>query len=53
MATVVVEMDPHRRSATIALMTADEGVLDGGRIATSTDRYEAMLRWAKRYSVRM
>ena len=31
---VVVGMDPHKRSATIEVMAADETVLGGGRFAT-------------------
>ncbi len=31
---VVVGMDPHKRSATIEVMTAEESVLGGGRYNT-------------------
>ena len=31
---VVIGMDPHKRSATIEVMTADETVLGGGRFGT-------------------
>ncbi len=40
---VVVGMDPHKRSVTIEVMTADETVLDGGRFDTSVEDYAAML----------
>ena len=33
---VVIGMDPHKRSVTIEVMTADEGVLGGGRFGTDT-----------------
>jgi transposase len=32
---VVVGMDPHKRSVTIGVMSADETVLGGGRFATT------------------
>jgi transposase len=34
MNAVVIGMDPHKRSATIEVMDADETVLGGGRYAT-------------------
>ena len=33
---VVIGMDPHKRSATIEVMTAEESVVDGGRFGTDT-----------------
>ncbi|PVG80561.1 transposase, partial [Nocardioides gansuensis] len=30
-------MDPHKRSATIEVMSADEAIQGGGRFATDTD----------------
>ena len=40
---VVIGMDPHKRSVTIEVMTADEAVLDGGRFDTTVEGYAAML----------
>src|SRR3954471_2853551 len=40
---VVIGMDPHKRSVTIEVMTADEAVLGGGRFATDAAGYSAML----------
>lgn len=42
---VVIGMDPHKRSATIELMTADESVLGGGRFATDESGFAAMVRY--------
>ena len=36
---VVIGMDPHKRSATIEVMAADESVLGGGRFGTDRDGY--------------
>jgi hypothetical protein len=43
MGTVVIGMDPHKRSATIEVMAADEGVPGGGRYGTDAAGYAAML----------
>ena len=40
---VVIGMDPHKRSATIEVMTADETVLGGGRFDTSQAGFAAMV----------
>lgn len=40
---VVIGMDPHKRSATIEVMTAEETILGGGRFATDGPGYAAML----------
>jgi transposase len=49
---VVVGMDPHKRSVTIEVMTADETVLGGGRFGTDTAGFAAMVddvsRWPDR-----
>jgi transposase len=49
---VVVGMDPHKRSVTIEVMTADETVLGGGRFATDPAGFKAMIdsvtRWPDR-----
>jgi transposase len=39
---VVIGMDPHKRSATIEVMTADESVIGGGRYATDEAGFAAM-----------
>jgi transposase len=41
---VVIGMDPHKRSATIEVMTAEEAIHGGGRFATDRDGYASMLR---------
>ena len=38
---VVIGMDPHKRSATIEIMSADETIHGGGRFATDRDGYAA------------
>src|SRR5437762_10441818 len=52
MSAVVIGMDPHKRSATIEVMTGDETVFGGGRYATDVDGYRAMLRYARQFSER-
>jgi transposase len=46
-------MDPHKRSATIEVMTADESVVGDGRFATDRDGYAAMLRYGKQWPDRV
>ncbi|MEZ0579017.1 transposase, partial [Nocardioides sp. MH1] len=41
----MIGMDPHKRSVTIEVMTADEGVAGGERFATDTAGYHAMLAY--------
>ena len=43
MNTVIIGMDPHKRSATIEVMAADETVLGGGRYGTDAAGYAAIL----------
>ena len=50
---VVIGMDPHKRSVTIEVMTADERVLDGGRFATDVAGFETMHDFARRWSDRV
>ena len=50
---VVVGMDPHKRSATIEVMAADETILGGGRYGTDRDGYDAMLRYARQWPNRV
>jgi transposase len=46
-------MDPHKRSATIEVMTADETVLGGERFATDRAGYAAMRHFASRWPDRV
>jgi transposase len=50
---VVIGMDPHKRSATIEVMTADENVLGGGRFGTDTAGYKSMLEYLSRWPDRV
>lgn len=50
---VVIGMDPHKRSATIEVMTADETILGGGRFATDRDGYAEMRRYASQWPDRI
>ena len=45
---VVIGMDPHKRSVTIEVMTADEEVLGGGRFGTDADGFAAMIEYVSR-----
>ncbi|MGK2874739.1 MAG: IS110 family transposase [Nocardioides sp.] len=42
---VVIGMDPHKRSATIEVMTGDETVIGGGRFDTDSVGFAAMRRY--------
>ncbi len=50
---VVIGMDPHKRSVTIEVMTADEGVLGGGRFGTDVGGFKAMAEYVKRWPDRV
>ena len=50
---VVIGMDPHKRSATIEVMAADETVVGGGRFATDRDGYDEMRRYACQWPERV
>jgi transposase len=52
MGAVVIGMDPHKRSATIEVMGADETVLGGGRYATDIAGYAAMLAYGQQFTDR-
>jgi transposase len=52
MSQVIIGMDPHKRSATIEVMTSDETVLGGGRHDTSPSGYRAMRRAVRRWPER-
>ena len=47
MSQVIIGMDPHKRSATIEIMTSDETVVGGGRHGTDPAGYRAMLAAVK------
>ena len=53
MDAVVIGMDPHKRSATIEVMDADEAVLGGGRFGTDRAGYRTMLAVAERFPQRI
>jgi hypothetical protein len=46
-------MDPHKRSATIEVMTGDETIVAGGRFGTGRDGYAAMKTYAKQWPDRV
>jgi transposase len=50
---VVIGMDPHKRSVTIEVMSADEAVLGGRRFGTDKSGYRAMLDYAKSWPDRI
>jgi transposase len=50
---VVIGMDPHKRSATIEVMTAEEAIRGGGRFATDRTGYAAMKTYAKQWPNRV
>ena len=50
---VVIGMDPHKRSATIEVMTAEETILGGGRFTTDRDGYAEMGRYAGQWPDRV
>jgi transposase len=52
MSQVIIGMDPHKRSATIEIMTSDESVVGGGRHGTDPAGYRAMLAAVKRWPER-
>ena len=50
---VVIGMDPHKRSATIEVVTGEEVIVGGGRFGTDRDGNAAMLQYAKRWPQRV
>ncbi|WP_270890012.1 IS110 family transposase, partial [Pedococcus sp. 5OH_020] len=52
-AGVVIGMDPHKRSVTIEVMTADEGIVDRGRYATDETGFAGLLERASRWPTRV
>src|ERR1022692_3029506 len=52
MSQVIIGMDPHKRSATIEVMTSDETVVGRGRYATDAPGHRAMLAEARQWPER-
>ena len=50
---VVIGMDPHKRSVTIEVMTAEESVVGGGRFGTDSVGYRSMLDQVRRWPDRV
>lgn len=50
---VVIGMDPHKRSVTIEVMTAEEDVVGGGRFDTTVEGYAAMLKYVAAWPQRV
>ena len=50
---VVIGMDPHKRSVTIEVMTADESIVGGGRFATDADGYARLLDYVRSWPQRV
>jgi transposase len=50
---VVIGMDPHKRSVTIEVMTADESVMGGGRFNTDAAGFGAMIEYVSRWPERV
>ena len=53
MPRVVIGMDPHKRTATIEVMTADEIIVGGGQFTTDTDGYTAMRDYGRQWPERV
>lgn len=53
MPRVVIGMDPHKRTATIEVMTADEIIVGGGQFTTDTDGYTAMWDYGRQWPERV
>ncbi|WP_245616056.1 IS110 family transposase [Phycicoccus jejuensis] len=51
--SVVIGMDPHKRSVTIEVMAADEAILDRGRFDTDERGFAALLERAGRWPSRV
>lgn len=50
---VVIGMDPHQRSVTIEVMTADETVLAGGRFGTDGEGYRQLFAYVAGWPARV
>ena len=53
MSQVIIGMNPHKRSATIEVMTADESVAGGGRYGTDAAGLAAMLAAVRQWPDRV
>ena len=53
MPRVVIGMDPHKRTATIEVMTADEIIVGGGQFTTDTDGYTSMRDYGRQWPERV
>jgi hypothetical protein len=53
MSQVIIGMDPHKRSATIEVMTADESVAGGGRYGTGAAGLAAMIAAVRQWPDRI
>jgi transposase len=51
--SVVIGMDPHKRSVTIEVMTAEETIVDRGRFSTDEAGFAEMLQRAARWPQRV
>ncbi|MFE4463121.1 IS110 family transposase [Nocardia tengchongensis] len=51
--TVIIGMDPHKRSATIEIIDQTATVLTGGKYATDKPGYDEMLTTARRFTDRL
>ena len=52
-ARVVIGMDPHKRSVTIEVMSADETIVGGGRFGTDEDGLAAIRRYVSQFPDRV
>jgi transposase len=50
---VVIGMDPHKRSATIEIMSADETIQGAGRFGTDRDGFAAMVGYGRQWPDRV
>lgn len=53
MSTVIIGMDPHKRSATIEILDRTEHLLGHGRYPTDATGYRDMLAYGRRYTDRI
>ena len=53
MATVMIGVDPHKRSNTVAVLDGRERELDGGRFVNDTAGYKALKVFAERFEQRV
>jgi hypothetical protein len=51
--SVIIGMDPHKRSATIEIIDERENVLAQGRFGTDSDGYRTMLALGRRFGQRI